>query len=270
MKSSVITNERSKEHFVENYRFKILGQEKRSEDTRSAHESESGRVTEHKERALSGGQEGSNLGEAKEQGGHFKPESSFIEELLKRTDEMSGNMIKLQMQIENQENEFAKRLESETARAKEDGIRQGAEEAAAKFNEELKALESRYLGSINKLEEQAAKFESLIASSEAQLPTTAIEIAKEVVKKEISLNSANIAAAICKELFSEIKDAKEVQVKVNPKDYEFIKENFSGQNVKISADEAISAGGAIVLSDAGNLEGTIEARLEKIKKIIGQ
>jgi len=158
---------------------------------------------------------------------------------------MSGNMIKLQMQIENQENEFAKRLESEIQRAKEDGIKQGRDEAAAKF-------------------------ENLIVSSEAQLPTTAIEIAKEVVKKEISLNSANIAAAICKELFSEIKDAKEVQVKVNPKDYEFIKENFSGQNVKISADEAISAGGAIVLSDAGNLEGTIEARLEKIKKIIGQ
>ena len=90
------------------------------------------------------------------------------------------------------------------------------------------------------------------------------------MKKEISLNSANIAAAICKELFSEIKDAKEVHIKVNPKDYEFIKENFSGQNVKISADEAIGAGGAIVLSDAGNLEGTIEARLEKIKKIIGQ
>ena len=55
MKSSVITNERSKEHFVENYRFKILGQEKRSEDTHSAHESESGRATEHNERALSGG-----------------------------------------------------------------------------------------------------------------------------------------------------------------------------------------------------------------------
>ena len=132
MKSSVITNERSKEHFVENYRFKILGQEKRSDDAQAAHESETRRASEHQgERALNGGQEGSNLGEAKEQGAHFKPESSFIEELLKRTDEMSGNMIKLQMQIENQENEFAKRLESEIQRAKEDGIRQGAEEAAA-------------------------------------------------------------------------------------------------------------------------------------------
>ena len=239
MKSSVITNERSKEHFVENYRFKILGQEKRSEETHVSQENEPCRVPEHhQERVLNGEQE-------------------------------SGSMIKLQMQIENQENEFAKRLESETRRAKEDGIKQGADEAAAKFDEELKALESRYLGSINKLEEQAAKFENLIASSEAQLPATAVEIAKEVVKKEISLNSANIAAAICKELFSEIKDAKEVHIKVNPKDYEFIKENFSGQNVKISADEAISAGGAIVLSDVGNLEGTIEARLEKIKKIIG-
>ncbi len=262
MKSSLISSEKAKEHFIENYRFKVLGQEKKQDPAR-AQDSED-------QKSDTGEQESSNLNDAKEQGVHFKPESSFIEELLKRTDEMSGNMIKLQMQIENQENEFAKRLESEIQRAKEDGIRQGAEEAAAKFNEELKALESRYLGSINKLEEQAAKFENLIVSSEAQLPTTAIEIAKEVVKKEISLNSANIAAAICKELFSEIKDAKEVQVKVNPKDYEFIKENFSGQNVKISADEAISAGGAIVLSDAGNLEGTIEARLEKIKKIIGQ
>ena len=262
MKSSLISSEKAKEHFIENYRFKVLGQEKKQDPAR-AQDSED-------QKSDTGEQESSNLNDAKEQGTHFKPESSFIEELLKRTDEMSGNMIKLQMQIENQENEFAKRLESETARAKEDGIRQGAEEAAAKFNEELKALESRYMGSINKLEEAAAKFENLIVSSEAQLPTTAIEIAKEVVKKEISLNSANIAAAICKELFNEIKDAKEVQVKVNPKDYEFIKENFSGQNVKISADEAISAGGAIVLSDAGNLEGTIEARLEKIKKIIGQ
>ena len=262
MKSSLISSEKAKEHFIENYRFKVLGQEKKQDPAR-------GQDSED-QKPDAGEQESSNLNDVKEQGVHFKPESSFIEELLKRTDEMSGNMIKLQMQIENQENEFAKRLESEIQRAKEDGIRQGTEEAAAKFNEELKALESRYLGSINKLEEQAAKFESLIASSEAQLPTTAIEIAKEVVKKEISLNSANIAAAICKELFSEIKDAKEVQVKVNPKDYEFIKENFSGQNVKISADEAISAGGAIVLSDAGNLEGTIEARLEKIKKIIGQ
>ena len=262
MKSSLISSEKAKEHFIENYRFKVLGQEKKQDPAR-AQDSED-------QKSDTGEQESSNLNDAKEQGAHFKTESSFIEELLKRTDEMSGNMIKLQMQIENQENEFAKRLESEIQRAKEDGIRQGAEEAAAKFNEELKALESRYMGSINKLEEAAAKFENLIVSSEAQLPTTPIEIAKEVVKKEISLNSANIAAAICKELFSEIKDAKEVQVKVNPKDYEFIKENFSGQNVKISADEAISAGGAIVLSDAGNLEATIEARLEKIKKIIGQ
>ena len=178
MKSSVITNERSKEHFVENYRFKILGQEKRSDDAHVAHESETRRAPEHSERAFNGEQESSNLSEEKEHSSHFKPEPSFIEELLKRTDEMSGSMIKLQMQIENQENEFAKRLESEIQRAKEDGIKQGRDEAAAKFDEELRALESRYLGSINKLEEQAAKFESLIVSSEAQLPATAVEVAK--------------------------------------------------------------------------------------------
>ena len=46
-------------------------------------------------------------------------ESTFIEELLKRTDDLSGNIVKLQMQIENQENEFKIRLANETTRAKE-------------------------------------------------------------------------------------------------------------------------------------------------------
>lgn len=71
MKSSVITNERSKEHFIENYRFKILGQEKRSEDTHSAHESESGRATEHNERVLNGGQESSKFRRSKRAGRAF-------------------------------------------------------------------------------------------------------------------------------------------------------------------------------------------------------
>ena len=127
MKSSLISSEKAKEHFIENYRFKVLGQEKKQDSAR-------GQDFEDQKSDV-GEQESSNLNDVKEQGAHFKPESSFIEELLKRTDEMSGNMIKLQMQIENQENEFAKRLESEIQRAKEGGIRQGAEEAAAKFND---------------------------------------------------------------------------------------------------------------------------------------
>ena len=44
-------------------------------------------------------------------------ESTFIEELLKKTDELSGNIVKLQMQIENQESEFKIRLENETVRS---------------------------------------------------------------------------------------------------------------------------------------------------------
>ena len=39
-------------------------------------------------------------------------ESTFREELWKKTDELSGNIVKLQMQIENQESVFKIRLEN--------------------------------------------------------------------------------------------------------------------------------------------------------------
>jgi hypothetical protein len=270
MRSSVITNEESKEHFVENYRFKILSQDKQSADTQEETHNRADRTQEAKMSQNSAQDVAVTLEEAP-QIQALQPQPSFVEELLKRVDDMSGSIIKLQMQIENQEAEFARRLDSETARAKEEGVRQGLEEASAKFEEELSGLRNRFLSSVSKLDEEAQKFTDLLTSSETELSNAAVDIAKEVVKKEISAYSSRIAASLCTELLKEIKDAKQISIKVNPKDYEFVSEAFSkSQNIKVSADDAINVGGTIILSDAGNLDGTIEARLEKIKKIVGE
>ena len=40
--------------------------------------------------------------------------------------------------------------------------------------------------------------------------------------------------------------------------------------MKLSSDEAVSAGGVIVLSDIGNIDGSVMARFEKIKKILSE
>ena len=257
MRSSVITNEESKEHFVENYRFKILSQDKQSADTQEETHNRAD-ITQEAKMSQNSAQDVAVTREEAPQTQALQSQPSFVEELLKRIDDMSGSIIKLQMQIENQEAEFARRLDSETARAKEEGVRQGLEEASAKFEEELSGLRNRFLSSVSKLDEE-------------ELSNAAVDIAKEVVKKEISAYSSRIAASLCAELLKEIKDAKQISIKVNPKDYEFVSEAFSkSQNIKVSADDAINVGGTIILSDAGNLDGTIEARLEKIKKIVGE
>ena len=196
---------------------------------------------------------------------------SFIEELLKRTDELSDNIIKLQMKIESQESEFKQRLASETDKARKEGEQAGEQAAKTAYDAQIKGLESKYSTSIKKLDEQSARFDEFLAKTQEQLSHTAIDIAKEVVLKEIKENSAKVALNIAKSLISELKDAASVEIKVNSKDYGYLSEQFEGDtHIKLSSDDAISPGGALLLSDSGNIDGTINTRFEKIRKILSE
>ena len=172
MKSSVITSETSPAHFIENYRFKVLGVGERATDSAPVLIEENNLSEELSEQNF--GQKGENfIPQASHQTqtnsqNHFAPqaqspqiqqtgESSFVEELLKKTDELSSNIIKLQMQIENQESEFAKRLEAEISRAKEDGKNEGIAQANAANEARINELEARFSASAAKLDEQYVK-----------------------------------------------------------------------------------------------------------------
>ncbi|MDO5045192.1 flagellar assembly protein FliH [Campylobacter sp.] len=283
MRSSVIANEDAKKHFVESYRFKVLGQEKRVEDNRTSDNAFVGQNLKY-EKDIGSTDDvkifDSNLAPANEVSEKLSQtpvskdglaQSNFVEELLKRIDELSGSIIKLQMQIENQESEFARRLENEVTRAEEEGLRQGEAKANAKFEEMLKELESRYSSSVARLDNESAKFERFLVSSEEELSNTAVDIAKEIVKKEISSSSSSVAYSLAKALMKDLSEAKDIQIRVSQKDFEFLKEQFgASDNIQVVPDEAINVGGVILMSDIGNLDGTIESRFEKIKKIISE
>ena len=278
MKSSVITSETSPAHFIENYRFKVLGVGERAADSAPVLIEENNLSEELSEQNF--GQKGENfVPQASHQTqaspqNHFASqaqspqiqqtgESSFVEELLKKTDELSSNIIKLQMQIENQESEFAKRLESEISRAKEDGKNEGI--AQARINE----LEARFNASAAKLEEQYIKFDEFLKKIEEELGQTAIKIAKEVIDKEISTSSNQIAHHLASSLIKELSNVKNIEIRVNPENSEYLKEQFSkNEHVKISADDAISKGGVVIISDGGNIDATMQTRLEKLKMLV--
>ncbi|WP_149716404.1 flagellar assembly protein FliH [Campylobacter concisus] len=284
MKSSVITSETSPAHFIENYRFKVLGVGERATDSAPVLIEENNLSEELSEQNF--GQKGENfIPQASYQTqtnsqNHFASqaqspqiqqagESSFVEELLKKTDELSSNIIKLQMQIENQESEFAKRLEAEISRAKEDGKNEGIAQANAANEARINELEARFSTSAAKLDEQYVKFDEFLKKIEEELGQTAIKIAKEVIDKEISTSSNQIAHHLASSLIKELSNVKNIEIRVNPEDSEYIKEQFSkNEHVKISADDAISKGGVVIISDGGNIDATMQTRLEKLKMLV--
>ena len=287
MKSSVITSETSPAHFIENYRFKVLGSNERAQDSAPVLIEENNLSEELNEQSLEqGGENFTPQSQPVHQmqpsmQNHFVPQpqnsqahqpgfdSSFVEELLKKTDELSSNIIKLQMQIENQESEFAKRLEAEIARAKEDGKNEGIAQTNAANEEKIKELEAKFSASAAKLDEQYVKFDEFLKKSEEELGQTAIKIAKEVIEKEVSSASSQIAHHLANSLIKELSDVKNIEIRVNPEDSDYLKEQFSkNERVKVSADDAISKGGVVIISEGGNIDATMQTRLEKLKMLV--
>ena len=287
MKSSVITSETSPAHFIENYRFKVLGSNERAQDSAPVLIEENNLSEELNEQSLEqGGENFTPQSQPVHQmqpsmQNHFVPQpqnsqahqpgfdSSFVEELLKKTDELSSNIIRLQMQIENQESEFAKRLEAETIRAKEDGKNEGIAQTNAANEAKIKELEAKFSASAAKLDEQYAKFDEFLKKSEEELGQTAIKIAKEVIEKEVSSASSQIAHHLANSLIKELSDVKNIEIRVNPEDSDYLKEQFSkNERVKVSADDAISKGGVVIISEGGNIDATMQTRLEKLKMLV--
>ncbi len=271
-RSNVISGGTSDQHVVEGYRFKVISEFDNHTEEKQHHPQIS-----NEENIITSSKDENPTNESQipvpsqvvqeVQTPAFQP--SFVEDLLKKTDEMSSNIIKLQMQIESQESEFNNRLNSELENAKEKFSKEGYEQAKAEFEKELNDLRDKYLKSVSKLEEACTNLNVFIEKNEKELADTAIDIAKEVILKELENNSSKIAYALAKDLINELKGAGSIEIKVNSVDYNYLKEHFSeNSHIKITLDDAISKGSVIILSDSGNIESNLNARLIKIKKMV--
>ncbi|EAI0690411.1 TPA: flagellar assembly protein FliH [Campylobacter coli] len=271
-RSNVISGGTSDQHVVEGYRFKVISEFDNHTEEKQHHpqiSNEENIITSSKdENPTNESQTPAPSQVVQEvQTPAFQP--SFVEDLLKKTDEMSSNIIKLQMQIESQESEFNNRLNSELENAREKFSKEGYEQAKAEFEKELNELRDKYLKSVSKLEEACTNLNVFIEKNEKELADTAIDIAKEVILKELENNSSKIAYALAKDLINELKGAGSIEIKVNSVDYNYLKEHFSeNSHIKITLDDAISKGSVIILSDSGNIESNLNARLIKIKKMV--
>ena len=260
---AVISSESSAMHNVNKYNFKIIalgGSE--DEDITPAESNLTQEYTpEDSEKEKVSDIDSSELSTSSKE--------SLIESLMKKTDDMSSNFIKLQMKLEDKEEEYKLGLE----KAKEEAFNEGMQAGKAKAIEDgdMNAADAikQFASSVKKLEESASEFQIALDGIKDNLITAALDISKEVVNVELSDNSIAVAKVLSDELIKELQSASKITIKVNPKDHGGISEHVGSLgNVEVVSDSAISEGGVIAISDAGNIDAEISKRFERVKKAV--
>lgn len=192
---------------------------------------------------------------------------SLIESLLKKTDEMSSNFIKLQMKLEDMSQEHKLELEKVKKEAFEEGRNAGRADGAADDERKFNGATEQLFDSISKLQNSAALYESALEGIKKELVGAAVDIAKEVVKVELGENSSSIALLLSNELIAQLQRASKITLKVNPKDHGVISQNIGElANITIVSDGAVAQGGVIAISDVGNIDAQVFKRFERVKR----
>jgi len=191
----------------------------------------------------------------------------LIESLMKKADEMSSNVIKMQMRLESLQEEHVSALEEAKKIAYAEGVEAGM--AQEKSKQEGQSAQSHDLlaQSVKTLENAASEFITALGSIQKELTHTALDIAKEVIGIETHENSAKIAGKLSSDLIEELKDASKITLRVNPADHGFISEKVGSlAHIEVLSDRAISPGGVVAISDAGNIDSEIKKRYERLKR----
>lgn len=191
----------------------------------------------------------------------------LVESLLKKTDDISSNFIKMQMKLEEQEEMHKAELEALRASVYEEGIAAGR----AQMQEELQSMKNsaidQFAASVKTLEASAADFSKGLDGIRGELLYAALDIAKEVVKSEIGERSGEIAKTLSEELIASLQEASKVTLRVNPADHGAVSERVGSLgHVEVISDSAVSPGGVIAISDAGNMDAEIMKRYERVKR----
>ncbi len=255
---TVIPPNKTSGHVIQKYHFKVLSRGVAEEEPPPFEEEPSAVEPEEKDETA----ERSETGE-----GNVKDEA--MEQMLKKADELSTSLVKMQMQLERQQEEFDRRIEEAKASAFEAGKEAGEKSCRELLEGSVLEERERLAAAIEALQQSRRIFLEKIDTIEEELIETALDLAKQVVAKEVQNDSKEVASRLARLLLAEVKDAAKVTLKVNPDDYEFVKEQMASEDgLEIVADPAVGAGGVIILSDIGNIDGEIMHRFERIKEAV--
>lgn len=276
----VIIRSNSKQgHMISKYQFKVLGMNT-PVDNLTSHNSSSDKndfvplsqsnVSEADKKSVVNPDKDGEVQEAKQVEESSQVKSSkdeLIENLLKKVDDVTSNYIKVQMKLEDAQELHVAQLEEAKKEAFEEGVQEGLKRAKADSDAANSNSLEQFAKSIQTLESSAEQFSSSLTSIQGDLLNAALDIAKEVIDIEVNSIGNEIALKLSEGLIDELKTASKITLKVNPNNHGLLSEKLGKlPHIEIISDSAVSPGGVIVFSDAGNIDAQIEKRFEKVKE----
>ena len=128
-----------------------------------------------------------------------------------------------------------------------------------------KDIDAQVVQAIRDLKHYAAFFEQATFQMETKLLKTSISIAQKIISIEVGENSSRIAKQTITHLLDKIKTASKVQIHLNPKDYEILKDQLNLEAfIELKQDANVTAGGVVIASDLGNFDGNIESKVSSM------
>nr|WP_321266546.1 flagellar assembly protein FliH [uncultured Sulfurimonas sp.] len=260
--ATVISNSRLIQHSIDKYNFKVLAMGS-TNDKELSKEAPARENTESRTETKAGRRESDIDATSISQ----SSKDSLIESLMKKTDEMSSNFIKLQMKLESMSEEHIKELEKVKLEAFNDGVASAKEQALKDEKSNITNSLTLFSDSVMKLENCASDYEKALEGIKNELVSAAVDISKEVINIELKESSSAIAEVLSRELIKELQSASKITLKVNPKNHGEISQKLGSlEHVNIVSDSAVSEGGVIAISDAGNIDAQISKRFERVKR----
>ncbi|WP_201352546.1 flagellar assembly protein FliH [Hydrogenimonas urashimensis] len=281
---TVIPPEKTGGHIIRKYRFKVLAQEGAQQNPPSG--TQEGGVRPYTFSELASSEDTGEIpqqehveentpSKEKEEESMPAPEAStehqgeMMEEMLKRVDELTSELVKTQMELEKERQAIEERLEETKKTAYDDGVEAGRELCTREMSQKLEEMRARFASAIEALEESRRIFLGKVDTIEEELIETALDLARQVVAKEIESNAQDVALRLARLLLAEVKDAAKIKLKLNPEDFDYVKDHLeTTKNIKIVPDPAVGPGGVVILSEIGNIDGEIMHRFERIKEAV--
>ncbi len=198
-----------------------------------------------------------------------KVESEIVEEKESIEDkkELADLILKeAQKKLEEAEKIYKERYEEGFKKGYEEGKKEALEENKKTINE----LREKFSQSIKELLEAKNKFIEELSSSTFIIVKEALI---KVVASELKLNDEAILN-IVKDAISKVSQAKKLTVKLNPQDYSFLEgkveevKSSPEQEIKFVPDPSITTGGCVVQTEMGEVDSTVETRIEEVLKAI--
>src|SRR5574344_591270 len=146
-------------------------------------------------------------------------------------------------------------------------LNQIAEKVISIENDGIKGkdIDAQVVQAIKDLKQYAAFFEQATFQMETKLLKTSIALAQKIISIEVGENSAKIAKQTIIFLLEKIKAASKVQIHLNPKDYEILKNELNLKSfIELLKDPNVVAGGVVIASDLGSFDGSIESKVSSM------